>query len=101
MYTVNDKIRLLETLDSLPSKVTGTLIDVEYRFSGDRRMCDTVNNIVYLKQEAPSKVMLHEAGHILEKKLFSKKEVRELKKRYTEGLSVMNIVKEVYQTESK
>jgi len=97
--TIEDKIRLLETLNNLPSKVTQSLVDVEYRFGEERSRCDLINGIVYLGQGTTKDVMLHEIGHLLEKRLFDPDELYKMKKKYTEGLSTKDVVKKVYQTE--
>lgn len=98
--TIDDKIRLLEVLNELPARVTQSLLDVEYRFGEDSSKCDVINGIVYLKQGTTKNVMLHEIGHLLEKRLFDGDELYRLKKKYTEGLSKRDIVNRVYQTES-
>lgn len=98
--TIDDKIRLLEVLNRLPTRVTQSLLDVEYRFGEDSSRCDVVNGIVYLKQGTTQNVMLHEIGHLLERRLFEPEELYQLKKKYTEGLSEKDIVRRVYQTES-
>lgn len=98
--TIDDKIRLLDVLNQLPARVAQSLLDVEYRFGEDSSRCDVLNGIVYLKQGTTKKVMLHEIGHLLEKRIFDGDELYRLKKKYTEGLSKKDIVSKVYQTES-
>lgn len=98
--TIDDKIRLLEVLNRLPARVTQSLLDVEYRFGEDSSRCDVINGIVYLKQGTTPNVMLHEIGHLLERRLFEPDELYQLKQKYTKGLSEKDIVSRVYQTES-
>ncbi len=86
-------------MNNLPSKVTQSLVDVEYRFGEERSRCDLINGIVYLGQGTTKDVMLHEIGHLLEKRLFDPDELYKMKKKYTEGLSTKDVVKKVYQTE--
>lgn len=96
--TIDVKVKLLKLLHTLPTKAQQALIDVKYEFGGSGSYYDILNHVIRYADNPSKKEILHEMGHALENKLFSAVEVKELKKKYVAGLTVLDIAKKTYKT---
>lgn len=90
---IRQAIQLHKVINDLPVKVKYALKGIEFKLdskigSGYKPFEKTV----YLAENASRKEILHEIGHVIEDELLDKNAVDVLKRQYTKGLTIKNVI---------
>lgn len=87
---------VIQALGKLPPSAQLAMLDVRYEFGGKRCFCDIKNRIIRYADNITMKEIYHEMGHLLEKDLFPKDEVKVYKQKYFQDASMADIYMSKY-----
>ncbi len=93
-----ERINIVNTLSSVPKKVLDAINDGTRIIVGQRSSSgyDYDNDILHIARGASSEDVAHELGHLIDKKLVSRKKADLLIRKAVAGLSVSDVIPAVY-----
>lgn len=94
--SADDLIRVMQAMSRLPVNAQLALQDVRYEFGGNRCHCDRQNRVIRYAENVSDKEIYHEMGHLLELDMFDPEDVRSMKRRYMQNVSMFDVGSEMY-----
>lgn len=94
--TVNTFKGILQAISGLPPQAQLKMLDVRYMIGGDQNAADIRNRIIRLSSNATTAMIYHEMGHLMEHDFFTEEEIRCLKQKYLQGVTLKDISLETF-----